>query len=633
MTLAQDTEASGGQCIWVPESAGNTLAEPDAQGSAVFEFELAESGDYELWGKVFTPGKPRTREDSFFVLLDGRNYVWRIHDWADNWVWRKMTLPDPTHKLVFSLAAGQHRLEIKQRVAGTYLDQVKLLPAELSPELAKARKIRAADTRVYTDLSPHFDMPDLEVPQFRDEDFVITDFGATPGKEVKSTEAIAKAIAACNAAGGGRVVIPAGNWLTGPIHLKSNVNLHLAAGATVRFSQDFEDYLPVVFTRWEGMECYNYSSPIYANGLTNIAITGEGVFEGQGSVWWDWKKQKQAATAKRLYQMIVDGIPPSERILGKPEDGMRPNFVTLMSCRKILIENVTFRDGPMWTLHPVYCNEMIVRGVKVITIGPNNDGINPDSTQNLLIEDCYFSTGDDCVVLKAGLNEDGWRVGRPTQNVVIRRIFGNAGHGGVVVGSEMSGSVRNVYAHDCYFEGTDRGIRLKSMRGRGGVVENLWFDNIRMKNIGGQAIRMNMFYSSSTVQPATAIPAAFRDIYISNVECDGAARAIELIGLPELPIQSIFIENSRFSAVQGASITDGFSIALVDVDIQAEKGTPYSVHNSKHLLIQPGPAEANTPTLTVSGEQSEEIHLKSHTLKSKAVIFDEVDPSTVIIEK
>jgi len=503
------------------------------------------------------------------------------------------------------------------------------VPAKLSPELAKAINIQATDSQVYTDLSPYFDMPDLEVPQFRNEDFIITDFGATPGKEVKSTQAIAQAIEACNAAGGGRVVIPAGDWLTGPIHLKSNVNLHLEDGATVWFSQDFEDYLPVVFTRWEGMECYNYSSPIYANGLTNIAITGHGVFEGQGSVWWEWKKKKQALSAKRLYQMIVDGVPPSERILGKPEDGMRPNFVTLMSCRKVLIENVTFRDGPMWTLHPVYCNEMIVRGVKVITIGPNNDGINPDSTQNLLIEDCYFSTGDDCVVLKAGLNEDGWRVGRPTQNVVIRRIFGNAGHGGVVVGSEMSGSVRNVYAHDCYFEGTDRGIRLKSMRGRGGVVEDLWFEDITMKDIGGQAIRMNMFYSSSTVQPATEIPAAFRNINIRNVQCDGAARAIELIGLPELPILNIRIQDSTFTAIRGASITDGKGITLENTHITIEEGTPYTIRNSSEVSILPRKDCESDPILLLKGEQNSSIRLKTQRSIKEAIISENGDLSEV----
>ena len=476
----------------------------------------------------------------------------------------------------------------------------------------------AKDTKVYSDLSPYFEMPDLKVPEFPDVDFNVVDYGAEEGGEAKATDAIQEAIDACHAAGGGRVVIPEGEWLTGSIKMKSFVNLHIAKGAVLKFSQDFEDYLPVVFTRWEGMECYNYSAPIYGYGLRNIAITGEGLIDGQGDFWWEWKQTRQAKTAVRLYQMIVDGVSPTERILGTTDDGMRPNFVQLISCQGILIENLTFKNGPMWTIHPVYCSDMIVRGMKVITEGPNNDGINPDSTRNLLIEDCYFSTGDDCVVLKSGLNEDGWRVGRPTENVVIRNIFAHEGHGGVVCGSEMSGSVRNVYAHDNVFVGTDRGLRIKAMRGRGGVVENIWFEDTKMKDIGREVVRLNMFYGSSTVIPATKVPSAFRNIFVKNIECDGAARAVEITGLPELAIENIHMENMVIRADQGIKITDGFNLSIKNLELKTEKGTPIELNRVIKMEIEGASIDSeSSPWIEINGEKSSEIEISGLVSQSE----------------
>ena len=604
-------QASEGVYVYVPESEGTIAEVKQATGSVTLEFDVDHPGTYQLWGKVFTPGKPRTREDSFFVTLDGNSYIWRIYDWADNWVWRRFLTENQVDDVLFDLEKGKHTLTIHHRVAGTFLDELKLVSTDhRDPFTANIDDYVAKKTKVYTNLSPYFDMPDLVVPQFSDKDFNILDYGAEEGGTQKVTKAIQAAIDACHLAGGGRVIIPQGEWLTGAIKMKSFVNLHAEKGAVVKFSQNFEDYLPVVFTRWEGMECYNYAAPIYGYGLRNIAITGEGLFDGQGDFWWDWKRTRQGATAKRLYQMIVDGVPPTERILGKPEDGMRPNFVQFIACQGILIENVTFKNGPMWTVHPVYCSDMIVRGMKVKTVGPNNDGINPDSTRNLLIEDCYFSTGDDCIVLKSGLNEDGWRVGRPTENVVIRNIFAHEGHGGVVCGSEMSGSVRNVYAHDSVFVGTDRGLRVKAMRGRGGVVENIWFEDIKMKNMGGQVIRLNMFYGSSTVKPATETPSAFRNFYIRNIECDGAARAIEITGLPELAIENIHMENLVIKSNEGVKITDGINLSIKNLELEVSTGTAIFLDRVNDMEIEGATISApTTPWIEIVGEKSGNIEV------------------------
>ncbi|MHC4622114.1 MAG: glycoside hydrolase family 28 protein, partial [Planctomycetota bacterium] len=233
-----------------------------------------------------------------------------------------------------------------------------------------------------------------------------------------NTKAFAAAVAACNEAGGGKVIVPPGTWLAGPIHLRSNVNLHLESGAEIRFSTDFEDYLPVVFTRYEGIECYNYSPPIYANDCTNIAVTGSGKLNGQGQAWWT-KKQKQKEAAQKLHEM-TRGVPVKDRIFGRPDAFLRPSFIQFINCRDVLLEGVTVGSGPMWTIHPVYCENVIVRKVTLHTKGPNNDGVNPDSCKNVLIEYCNFDTSDDAIAVKSGRDEDGWRVGRPSENIVVR---------------------------------------------------------------------------------------------------------------------------------------------------------------------------------------------------------------------
>jgi cephalosporin-C deacetylase-like acetyl esterase len=432
---------------------------------------------------------------------------------------------------------------------------------------------------------PPFEMPELVAPTFPDHTVDIRQHGAIAGGEIMNTTAIANAIAACADAGGGRVVVPEGVWLTGPIHLRSNINLHFEAGAEVRFSTDFSHYLPVVFTRWEGFEIYNYSSFIYARDCTNIAITGAGKLDGQGKIWWPWKHAHRAS-GQRVYEMVCKNVPVKERVFGTEKDSLRPSFIQTVSCRNVLIEGITLGSGPMWTIHPIYSENVIVRGVTVVTSGPNNDGINPDSCRNVLIEDCYFDTGDDCIVLKSGMNEGGWRVGKPCENIIIRYCRTRRGHGGVVIGSDTSGGVRNVFAHDCQFDGTDQGIRMKSMRGRGGVVENIWIQDIDMGRIRGNAIIMNMFYRSSTVKPATKKPPKFRNIHIKNITCRQAGRAVNLIGLPEQNLENVTLENITIAAKYGLKCTDATSVKLINVNVTPQKGPVVELVDCRDVTIR-----------------------------------------------
>ena len=401
-------------------------------------------------------------------------------------------------------------------------------------------------------ISAPFEMPQLTRPAFPSAVYSITEYGAEPGGDTKSTEAINAAITACAEAGGGTVAIPPGTWLTGAIHLKSNVNLHLSQGAVLRFSDDPGDYLPVVFTRWAGFECYNYSPLIYARDCRNIAVTGPGSLDGNGRAWWPWA-ERQADTAKRMYEgQILKGVPPEERIHGTPEDGLRPQLISPINCSNVLLEGFTITaPGPFWTIDLVYCDRVIVRGVRILTEGgPNTDGLNVDSSTNVLIEHCFFSTGDDCICMKSGMNEDGWRVGKSTENVVVRYNRTARGHGGTVFGSDTSGDIRNVYVHSCVYDGTDVGIRLKSTRGRGGVVEKLWFENIDMKDIRREAIQMTTAYRAWMGTTEGKAP-TFRDLTFRHLNVVNAGQAVNIEGLPEALIQGLKFEDISIEAREG----------------------------------------------------------------------------------
>lgn len=412
------------------------------------------------------------------------------------------------------------------------------------------------------------EMPGFVEPKFPERSFSIADFGAKADGNTKNTASIAAAIAACAKAGGGRVVVPAGTWLTGPVHLRSHVNLHLADGAVLRFSTSFDDYLPTVYIQRGGVRCHNYSPLVYARDCTNVAITGRGTLDGQGEVWWPWKKNTEGM--KRLFEAGAKGTPVEQRVFGTVADGVRPPFVQMLNCRNVLVEDVTLVDGPSWNLHPVWCENVTVRRVSITAMGPNNDGIDPDACRNVLIEDCTLDTGDDCICLKAGRNEDAWAVGRPCENILVRRCQTKRGHAGVAIGSEMSGSIRNVLVHDCRFEGTQRGFHIKACPGRGGVVENVRVHDIFMDRITGQAIRVTLRYANEKVA-SQALP-KFRDMQFRNINCRKAKVAIELVGLAESPLDDIALDNVHITADTGMQTEHVVNLRQRDVVISASGG-------------------------------------------------------------
>ena len=408
------------------------------------------------------------------------------------------------------------------------------------------------------------------VPQIPDKQFAISDFGAKADGKTKDTDAIAKALDAAEQAGGGTVRFAEGTYLTGAIKLRSKVGIRLDKGATLLFSTDPADY-PVVLTRWEGTECMNFSGLIYGRDVSDIAITGEGTIDGQGSAWWLWSK-RAGPTLVKLREMGETTDDPTQRKFGTPESALRPCLFEPINCKRILVEGVTFTNSPFWTLHPTYCEDLTARNITVHGTGPNTDGLDPDSCRNLLIENCTFDTGDDCVTLKSGRDKDGRRVGRPTENVIVRNCRFARGHGTVVIGSEMSGGVRNVLAENLTADGTDAGVRIKTRRGRGGVVENIVYKNLTLKNIAKQAITIDMFYDvggnpNVDQSGAEGIP-VIRNVSVEKVKCDGAVTAIVVRGLPDSPMEGISLRDIQITAQEGVTITGAPDVRVNDVVVK-----------------------------------------------------------------
>ncbi len=392
------------------------------------------------------------------------------------------------------------------------------------------------------------EFPLPEGPQFPDYEVSIERFGACSGDIC--TAAISAAITHVAEHGGGRVTVPAGEWLTGQIHLRSNVDLHFEKGAHVTFSSDPEDYLPVVFTVYEGIRCYNYSPLIYGHRLENVAVTGEGVLDGNGPVWWRWAKNLLARDI--LYN---GGLPLEERVFGTPEYGLRPMFLQILESRNVLIEGITLLQSPCWTVHPVWCEDVIVRGVTIEnpTVSPNTDGVNIESCNRALVEDCtVVTTGDDMYCLKAGRNEDAWEVGIPCENVVIRRCrsLGPSMSGGIVIGSEMSADVRNILAEDCDFACNANCIRIKAKDGRGGVVENVDYRNLHMTE-GIRGINLSFRYScEATDDPKESgkyMP-AIRNIYCENIVCDSVKSGLTIENLPDGIMANLHFKDVKMTA-------------------------------------------------------------------------------------
>ncbi len=410
----------------------------------------------------------------------------------------------------------------------------------------------------------------IETPDIPDRDFSVTDHGAKADGKTDCREAIAKAIRACHEAGGGRVVLGEGKWFCkGPVHLLSKVNLHLMKGATLQFSNNPDDFLPEVHTRFEGTEVMMWSPPIYAFAQHDIAITGEGVIDGgaDDDHWWVWK-QSGSKDIQRLGEMAEKGVPVSERRFGGSQ--LRVNFVQPYRCERVLIEGITVHRSPMWCLNPVLSKNVTVRGVTVDSHGPNNDGCNPESCSGVLIEECFFDTGDDCIAIKSGRNADGRRVGVPSENIVVRGCTMRDGHGGVVLGSEMSGGIQNVFVEDCEMDSPhlERAIRLKSNSMRGGYLRNMQVRNVRVGEVSDAVFRVNLVYSEPESGP---YPPAVSDVVLENVTAKKCKRPMHLVGLPESPIRGLTIRNCRFGGAKQASLIEHVADLKLENYTQPEK--------------------------------------------------------------
>ncbi|MBE8726147.1 glycoside hydrolase family 28 protein [Flavobacterium hungaricum] len=403
------------------------------------------------------------------------------------------------------------------------------------------------------------------IPQtkFSDKTYSITDFGAVADGKTLNTTAFEKAIKECAKNGGGRVIVPNGKFLTGAVHLESNVNLHLEAGAEILFSLNPKDY-PIVHTSWEGTEVMNYSPLIYAKNKTNVAITGKGVLNGQAdnTNWWiwsggkgyGWKKgipsQNDPANREVLVDMAERNVPVSERVFG---DGryLRPNFIEFFECNTVLVKDITVINAPFWILHPIKTNNMIIDGVTVNSHGPNNDGCDPEYSRNILIKNCTFNTGDDCIAIKAGRDADGRRVAIPSKNIIVQNCKMIDGHGGVVIGSEISAGVNNVFVENCVMDSPnlDRAIRIKTNSKRGGVIEDIYVRNLEVGVVKECVLKLNMFYNVYGSQTGNFIP-TIRNVSLENVTVkNGGKYSVWAEGYEASPVENITLKNVKIEKV------------------------------------------------------------------------------------
>lgn len=414
-------------------------------------------------------------------------------------------------------------------------------------------------------------------------------YGAKNDSSRLATKAIEQAIAAAVKAGGGTVYFPAGKYLTGPIHLKSNITIFIDAGAELHFSNNFDDYLPMVPSRWEGNDVTNFSPLFYAYKAENIAIRGRGLINGHGKKWWDFSEGYDEKRPRSKWQLEFDRL--NKDILrpdlpGWVERGfLRPPFIQPMYCKNVLIEGITIVNSPFWTVNPEFCENVTVTGVTINNPkSPNTDGINPESCKYVHISNCHISVGDDCITIKSGKDRAGRKMAAPAENYTITNCTMLSGHGGVVIGSEMSGGVRKIVISNCVFDGTDRGIRIKTARGRGGVVEDIRVDNIIMKNIREQAIVLDMQYARTQMEPVSDRTPQFRNIHFSNITAQ-TKQAIYLNGLAEMPIEDITFNDLQMEAQTGALIKEAKTIRFHQVRINTTQGPALEAENVTDLEV------------------------------------------------
>lgn len=390
-------------------------------------------------------------------------------------------------------------------------------------------------------------------PKFPERNFLITDYGAVAGGKTMCTAAFRKAIEACSKAGGGHVVVPKGVFLTGAIHLKSNVDLHVSEGAVVRFSTNPDDYLPVVRARWEGNDLMNYSPLIYAYGQENIAVTGRGLLDGQADAqnWWTWKKLSNEPNSRpRLMKLNDEKVPARQRIFGKGYY-LRPTFVEFFRCKNVLIQGVRLENAPFWFLHPVFCTNVTIDGIETNADGPNTDGCDPESCDDVLIEKCIFNDGDDCIAIKSGRNNDGRKFDIPAKNMIIRDCTMRNGHGGVSIGSEITGGASDIFVENCMMSSPnlDQAIRIKSNAKRGGIIRDIYVRNVTVGQVKIAILRVNLQYDPPEAKGYHYYPVV-KNVYLDNVTSQKSEYALFLNGLPESKISHIVLKECRFDGVE-----------------------------------------------------------------------------------
>lgn len=451
-----------------------------------------------------------------------------------------------------------------------------------------AKKTSAINSDTLNDPWKKMDLVIKSMPEtkFSNKIYNINDFGAVADGKTLNTTAFQKAIKECAANGGGQVLVPNGKYLTGAIHLESNVNLHLEDHAEILFSLNPKDY-PIVHTSWEGTEVMNYSPLIYAKNKTNVAITGKGTLNGQADStnWWiwsggknyGWKKgipsQNDPANREVLVDMAEKNIPVVERIFG---DGryLRPNFIEFFECNTVLVKDVTVINAPFWILHPIKTNNMVIDGVTVNSHGPNNDGCDPEYSQNILIKNCTFNTGDDCIAIKAGRDADGRRVAIPSKNIIVQNCKMIDGHGGVVIGSEISAGVNNVFVENCVMDSPnlDRAIRIKTNSKRGGVIEDIYVRNLEVGTVKECVLKLNMFYNVYGSQTGNFIP-VIRNVSLENVNVkNGGKYSVWADGYAESPVENITLKNVKIQKVDSLYLLKNVkNIRFIDTYINNKK--------------------------------------------------------------
>ncbi|MDR7371649.1 glycoside hydrolase family 28 protein [Flavobacterium aquidurense] len=521
-----------------------------------------------------------------------------------------------------------------------------------------------------------FKMAKVQEPKIPNNTVNIKDFGAVNGGYVLNTKAFADAIQAVSKKGGGKVIIPPGIWLTGPIILKSNLELHAENGALIKFSTDKSLY-PLIQTSFEGLNTWRCISPIYGKNLENVAFTGNGVWDGSGEVWRQVKKSKLTDSQWKKFVASggvlnekKDSWYPSENFMKasngadqnvrldlktKEEfeaihDFLRPVMVSIQNSKRVLFDGPVFQNSPAWNIHPLMVEDLIIRNLTVRNpwYSQNGDGLDVESCKNVLVENSSFDVGDDAICIKSGKDKDGRDRGVPSENIIVKNNIVYHGHGGVTVGSEMSGGVKNLHVSNCTFIGTDVGLRFKSNRGRGGIVENIFISDIFMTDIPSQAISFDLYYGGKSIAETLAeggnkintkvVPVneetpQFKNISIKNITIKGAQQAVFLQGLPEMNLQNIELSNLVISAEKGFSIIDANGIKITNAKLTIDSPSIFEIYNGKNLILKDVEFNStSTKAVTIDGAASQNIELissKKTDYTSKTTISETVSKGAV----